>query len=117
MRTKRASAGCRDREKVGTCYKISTLFVGWALENGYKINIFTDSLSYIQSHHTRSNFVVGIKKNISQASASVGLSWVKDHASISGNNPDSNFSFSKVAATSSANLQGCNKFDTARVQT
>ncbi|GBM76926.1 hypothetical protein AVEN_132428-1 [Araneus ventricosus] len=30
-----------------------------------------------QSRHTRSNFVVDIKKNISQASDAVGLSWVK----------------------------------------
>ncbi|GBL88532.1 hypothetical protein AVEN_159116-1 [Araneus ventricosus] len=51
-----------------------------ALENGHKINIYTDSLSSIQilrSPNTKSDFVIKFKENLSKAGGLIGLSWVK----------------------------------------
>ncbi|GBO21963.1 hypothetical protein AVEN_87520-1 [Araneus ventricosus] len=61
---------------------------GWALENSYKINIFTDSYSSIEvlkKVNTKSNYINVIKNNMFRAIGSVGLSWVKAHAGIPGN--------------------------------
>ncbi|GBM30820.1 hypothetical protein AVEN_52613-1 [Araneus ventricosus] len=61
---------------------------GWALENGYKINIFSDSLSSIQilkKSNSKSFYINDIKNNMFHAPGSVGLSWVKTHAGILGN--------------------------------
>ncbi|GBN37731.1 hypothetical protein AVEN_155449-1 [Araneus ventricosus] len=60
----------------------------WALENGYKVNIFTDSLSSIEvlkKANSKSLFLNHIKSKMFQAIGSVGLSWVKAHSGISGN--------------------------------
>ncbi|GBM45747.1 hypothetical protein AVEN_242790-1 [Araneus ventricosus] len=54
----------------------------WTLENGHKINIYTDSLSPIQilrSPNTKSDFFIKIKEKLSKAGGLVGLSWVKAH--------------------------------------
>ncbi|GBM27298.1 hypothetical protein AVEN_222375-1 [Araneus ventricosus] len=51
----------------------------FSLKYGVVVVVFRRPL-VLQSHHTRSNFVVDIKKNVSQASDSVGLSCVKAHA-------------------------------------
>ncbi|GBM81784.1 hypothetical protein AVEN_106606-1 [Araneus ventricosus] len=61
---------------------------GWALENGYRINIFTDSLSSIQvfkKSNSKSCFINEIKSKVFCALGSVGLSWVKVQAGIPGN--------------------------------
>ncbi|GBM25645.1 hypothetical protein AVEN_82761-1 [Araneus ventricosus] len=61
---------------------------GWALENSYKINIFTDSYSSIEvlkKVNTKSNYINVIKNNMFRAIGSIGLSWVKAHAGIPGN--------------------------------
>ncbi|GBM71368.1 hypothetical protein AVEN_4670-1 [Araneus ventricosus] len=60
----------------------------WALQNNYKINIHTDSLSSIlaiQSANSRSEFVYSVKQDIFKARHLVGLSWVKAHVGIPGN--------------------------------
>ncbi|GBM11326.1 hypothetical protein AVEN_13564-1 [Araneus ventricosus] len=60
----------------------------WALQNNYKINIHTDSLSSIlaiQSANSRSGFVYSVKQDIFKARHLVGLSWVKAHVGIPGN--------------------------------
>ncbi|GBN92373.1 Putative protein in type-1 retrotransposable element R1DM [Araneus ventricosus] len=60
----------------------------WAASNNYKINIHTDSLSSIlalKSAGSRSRFVNLVKKDIYSAIELVGLSWVKAHAGIEGN--------------------------------
>ncbi|GBM34474.1 hypothetical protein AVEN_106714-1 [Araneus ventricosus] len=60
----------------------------WAASNNYKINIFTDSLSSImalKSAHSRSQFVNTTKQILSTARDLVGLSWVKAHVGIPGN--------------------------------
>ncbi|GBO39149.1 Putative protein in type-1 retrotransposable element R1DM [Araneus ventricosus] len=60
----------------------------WAVNNNLKINIHTDSLSSImalKSAHSRSQFVNKIKQDINRARNLVGLSWVKAHAGIPGN--------------------------------
>ncbi|GBN06418.1 hypothetical protein AVEN_78117-1 [Araneus ventricosus] len=59
-----------------------------ALENGYKINIFTDSLSSIEvlkKTNSKSLFINHVKSKMFQTIGSVGLSWVKAHAGITGN--------------------------------
>ncbi|GBN69564.1 hypothetical protein AVEN_44601-1 [Araneus ventricosus] len=61
---------------------------GWALENNFKINIFSDSLSSIEvlkKSNSKSNYINQIKNNMFKAIGSVGLSWVKAHAGIPGN--------------------------------
>ncbi|GBN60682.1 hypothetical protein AVEN_5644-1 [Araneus ventricosus] len=60
----------------------------WALQNNYKINIHTDSLSSIlaiQSANSRSGFVYSVKQGIFKARHLVGLSWVKAYVGIPGN--------------------------------
>ncbi|GBL75896.1 Putative protein in type-1 retrotransposable element R1DM [Araneus ventricosus] len=60
----------------------------WAASNNHKINIYTDSLSSImalKSASSRSRFVNLAKKDIHSAINLVGLSWVKAHIGIEGN--------------------------------
>ncbi|GBN10861.1 hypothetical protein AVEN_81793-1 [Araneus ventricosus] len=60
----------------------------WAAEKNSTINIYTDSLSSIaelKSASSRSGFVNNIKKDLSQLKHLVGLSWVKAHIGIQGN--------------------------------
>ncbi|GBM54092.1 hypothetical protein AVEN_247706-1 [Araneus ventricosus] len=60
----------------------------WTLQNNSKINIHTDSLSSIlaiQSANSRSGFVYTVKQDIFKAKHLVGLSWVKAHVGIPGN--------------------------------
>ncbi|GBN58416.1 hypothetical protein AVEN_758-1, partial [Araneus ventricosus] len=60
----------------------------WAAKNNYKINIHTDSLSSImalKSAHSRSQFVNNSKQDLYLAKNLVGLSWVKAHVGIPGN--------------------------------
>ncbi|GBM02891.1 hypothetical protein AVEN_52062-1 [Araneus ventricosus] len=62
--------------------------VKWAASNNYKINIYTDSLSSIlalKSAHSRSSFVNSVKQDVAKAGNLVGLSWVKAHVGIQGN--------------------------------
>ncbi|GBN29618.1 hypothetical protein AVEN_71903-1 [Araneus ventricosus] len=61
---------------------------GWAVDNGTRINIFTDSLSSIEAlkkSNSKSKYLNEIKSNMFNAIGSVGLSWVKAHAGIPGN--------------------------------
>ncbi|GBL99653.1 hypothetical protein AVEN_68898-1 [Araneus ventricosus] len=54
--------------------------VCWTLENGFKINIYTDSQSSVEalrSTRPRSAFVIETKNNFYLAGNSVGLTWVK----------------------------------------
>ncbi|GBM97322.1 hypothetical protein AVEN_27081-1 [Araneus ventricosus] len=60
----------------------------WAASNNHKINVFTDSLSSImalKSAHSRSQFVNTAKQILFTAKDLVGLSWVKAHVGIPGN--------------------------------
>ncbi|GBN76058.1 hypothetical protein AVEN_10077-1 [Araneus ventricosus] len=60
----------------------------WAASNNYKINIYTDSLSSImalKSASSRSSFVISAKNDLSAVKGLVGLSWVKAHVGIQGN--------------------------------
>ncbi|GBL83728.1 Retrovirus-related Pol polyprotein from type-1 retrotransposable element R1 [Araneus ventricosus] len=60
----------------------------WAFNNQFKINVFTDSLSSImalKSAHSRSKFVNSVKQDLFRAKGLVGLSWVKAHVGIPGN--------------------------------
>ncbi|GBN96047.1 hypothetical protein AVEN_14124-1 [Araneus ventricosus] len=60
----------------------------WAVSENSKINLYTDSLSSIlalQSASSRSNFVNKDKTDIFKAKNLVGLSWVKAHVGIQGN--------------------------------
>ncbi|GBN21114.1 hypothetical protein AVEN_49214-1 [Araneus ventricosus] len=60
----------------------------WALENGYEINIFTDSLSSMavpKKANSKSLFINQLKSKMFQAIGSVGLSWVKADDRIPGN--------------------------------
>ncbi|GBM98623.1 hypothetical protein AVEN_118818-1, partial [Araneus ventricosus] len=62
--------------------------VNWAVKEKVKVNIHTDSLSSISainSADTRSEFVNKVKSNIYKAKNMVGLSWVKAHVGIPGN--------------------------------
>ncbi|GBN07339.1 hypothetical protein AVEN_36075-1 [Araneus ventricosus] len=62
--------------------------VNWAVKEKVKVNIHTDSLSsisVINSANTRSEFVNKVKSNIFKAKNMVGLSWVKAHVGIPGN--------------------------------
>ncbi|GBL75368.1 hypothetical protein AVEN_194566-1 [Araneus ventricosus] len=62
--------------------------VCWALENGVRINIHTDSQSSIKAlRSARSRFaaVNKVKKNYYLSEGSVGLTWVKAHAGDPGN--------------------------------
>ncbi|GBO29586.1 hypothetical protein AVEN_265434-1, partial [Araneus ventricosus] len=61
---------------------------GWALDNNYKINIFTDSFSSIEvlkKVNSKSNYINVIKNKIFRVIGSVVLSWVKADAGIPGN--------------------------------
>ncbi|GBO27721.1 hypothetical protein AVEN_177968-1, partial [Araneus ventricosus] len=77
------------------CYKLepnNTVFqaelaADWAVENSTKINIFTDgksSIDALKSHRIKSNFVNSIKNKFLLAERLVGLTWVKSHAAIPG---------------------------------
>ncbi|GBN79508.1 hypothetical protein AVEN_205507-1 [Araneus ventricosus] len=60
----------------------------WAVSENSKINLYTDSLSSIlalQSASSRSNFVNKAKTELFKAKNLVGLSWVKAHVGIQGN--------------------------------
>ncbi|GBN98468.1 hypothetical protein AVEN_273686-1 [Araneus ventricosus] len=60
----------------------------WAASNNKRINIFSDSLSSImalKSAHSRSKFVNSTKQILFSAKDLVGLSWVKAHVGIPGN--------------------------------
>ncbi|GBN77615.1 Retrovirus-related Pol polyprotein from type-2 retrotransposable element R2DM [Araneus ventricosus] len=60
----------------------------WAVSENSKINSYTDSLSSIlalQSASSRSNFVNKAKTDLFKAKNLVGLSWVKAHVGIQGN--------------------------------
>ncbi|GBM37662.1 hypothetical protein AVEN_9953-1 [Araneus ventricosus] len=60
----------------------------WAASNNYKINIYTDRLSSImalKSAISRSSFVISAKNDLSAVKGLVGLSWVKAHVGIQGN--------------------------------
>ncbi|GBN63100.1 hypothetical protein AVEN_138099-1 [Araneus ventricosus] len=60
----------------------------WAASENSKINLYTDSLSSIltlQSASSRSNFVNKAKTDLFKAKNLVGLSWVKAHVGIQGN--------------------------------
>ncbi|GBL82182.1 hypothetical protein AVEN_252375-1 [Araneus ventricosus] len=60
----------------------------WAASNKFRINIYTDSLSSImalKSAHSRSQFVNKTKQDRYTARGLVGLSWVKAHVGIPGN--------------------------------
>ncbi|GBN70378.1 hypothetical protein AVEN_269410-1 [Araneus ventricosus] len=60
----------------------------WALENGVRINIYTDcqsSIIALQSAKSKSATVNKVKKNFYLAEGSVRLTWVKTHASDPGN--------------------------------
>ncbi|GBM36949.1 hypothetical protein AVEN_153902-1 [Araneus ventricosus] len=77
----------------------------WALENGYKINIFTDSLSSIEvlkKGNSKSLFINHIKSKMFQAIGSIGLSWVKAHAGIPGNELADQYA--KIATTDGQEL-------------
>ncbi|GBN17301.1 hypothetical protein AVEN_131248-1 [Araneus ventricosus] len=61
---------------------------GWAVDNNVRVNIFTDSLSSIEAlkkSNSKSKYLNEIKNNMFNAIGSVGLSWVKAHAGIPGN--------------------------------
>ncbi|GBM24786.1 hypothetical protein AVEN_245040-1 [Araneus ventricosus] len=60
----------------------------WAVENNAKINIFTDSKSSIdalKTHGTKSNLVNSIINKFRLEERLVGLTWVKVHTGIPGN--------------------------------
>ncbi|GBN40337.1 Putative protein in type-1 retrotransposable element R1DM [Araneus ventricosus] len=60
----------------------------WAVSNNHKINIYTDSLSSImalKSAGSKSKIVNSVKKDLHLANGLVGLSWVKAHVGIEGN--------------------------------
>ncbi|GBO15902.1 hypothetical protein AVEN_98154-1 [Araneus ventricosus] len=60
----------------------------WAVSENSKINLYTDSLSSIlalQSASSRTNFVNKAKTDLFKAKNLVGLSWVKAHVGIQGN--------------------------------
>ncbi|GBM47588.1 hypothetical protein AVEN_77028-1 [Araneus ventricosus] len=62
--------------------------VNWAVKEKVKVSIHTDSLSSISavnSANTRSEIVNKVKSNIFKAKNMVGLSWVKAHVGIPGN--------------------------------
>ncbi|GBN17351.1 Putative protein in type-1 retrotransposable element R1DM [Araneus ventricosus] len=62
--------------------------VNWAVKEKVKVNIHSDSLSSISainSANTRSEFFNKVKSNIFRAKNMVGLSWVKAHVGIPGN--------------------------------
>ncbi|GBN29614.1 Putative protein in type-1 retrotransposable element R1DM [Araneus ventricosus] len=60
----------------------------WAASHNYTVNIYTDSLSSImalKSARSRSRFVNHAKKEVLSAIDLVGLSWVKAHVGLEGN--------------------------------
>ncbi|GBL90530.1 hypothetical protein AVEN_179449-1 [Araneus ventricosus] len=78
---------CHKLEPNNTVFQ-AELSADWAIQNNTKINIFTDSKSSIdalKSHRTKSNFIKSIKNKFRLAETLVGLTWVKAHAGIPGN--------------------------------
>ncbi|GBN71234.1 hypothetical protein AVEN_16593-1 [Araneus ventricosus] len=78
---------CHKLERNNTVLQ-AELVADWAVENNTKINIFTDRKSPIdalKSHRTKSNFVNSIKNKFRLAERLAGLTWVKVHAGILGN--------------------------------
>ncbi|GBL75727.1 hypothetical protein AVEN_155030-1 [Araneus ventricosus] len=64
------------------------------MENGFKIKIYSDCLSSIQplrSSKSKSNFILKIKEKSSLVNSYVTLSWVKTHASNTGNGTADHF--------------------------
>ncbi|GBL75978.1 hypothetical protein AVEN_45587-1, partial [Araneus ventricosus] len=60
----------------------------WAIKTNNKINIFTDSISFIdthKSHRTKSKFVNSIKEKFCLAEGLVRLTWAKAHVGFLGN--------------------------------
>ncbi|GBM40813.1 hypothetical protein AVEN_137319-1 [Araneus ventricosus] len=60
----------------------------WAVSENSKINLYTDSLSSIlalQSASSRENFEKKVETDLFKAKNLVGLSWVKAHVGIQGN--------------------------------
>ncbi|GBN52453.1 hypothetical protein AVEN_7134-1 [Araneus ventricosus] len=72
----------------GTNQAFGVYAANWAASNNYKINIYTDSLYSImalKSASSRSSFVISAKNDLSAVKGLVGLSWVKAHVGIQGN--------------------------------
>ncbi|GBN83048.1 hypothetical protein AVEN_39399-1 [Araneus ventricosus] len=83
---------CHKLEPNNTVFQAEWASLGvaaeWAVENNAKINIFTDSKSSINdrnSHRTKSNFVNSIKNKFRLAERLIGLTCVKAHSRIPGN--------------------------------
>ncbi|GBM21464.1 hypothetical protein AVEN_161072-1 [Araneus ventricosus] len=90
---------CHKLEPNNTVFQ-AELAADWAVENNTKINILTvrkSSIDALKSHRTKSNFVNSIKNKSRLAERLVGLTWVKAHAGIPGNELDDQFA--KLATT------------------